>query len=134
MRQIMILAALAILVILCAVKILGRGEVVTITTVSTTGGKHDTPLWIVEIDGKLYLRAGSPKARWLARLENESQIGLKRDRVTRTLHARALRDDRASRTAVNRAMAEKYGLADRVVGFLVDHEQSVPIVLRAPGR
>ncbi|UCE87483.1 MAG: DUF2255 family protein [Deltaproteobacteria bacterium] len=130
MRQIMLFAAVAISVVVGAAEILGRGEVVEITTVEPGGTTRETPLWIVTVGGDRFLRAGSPNAQWLARIEHDPVIWLEVDGVRQRVEAVPLRDDRGARDAVNRAMAEKYGFADTFVGALVDPANSVPILLR----
>ncbi len=133
MRQIMIAAGLAILIVVAAAETLSRGEVVTVTTVAANGAVHDTPLWIVEIDGELYLRSGSRNAQWLARLDHEPIIWMKMKGERQRFHAVPLADDAHARKRVNRAMAEKYSLADRLLGLFVDSRDSVPIALRQGG-
>ena len=127
MRQIMVLAALVITLVVGAVRVLGRGEVVTVTTVAPNGVARDTPLWIVDVQGDLYLRASSPDAQWLAHLESEPDIWLDMRGVRQRARAEALRDEPVTRRLVNDAMEEKYGLADRGVALLFDPSRSVPI-------
>ncbi len=133
MRQIMIAAGLAILILVATAETLSRGEVVTITTVAANGTMHDTPLWIVEIDGELYLRSGSRNAQWLARLDNESIVWIEIKGVRQRFNAVPRADDAHARERVNRAMAKKYGVADRLLGLFVDAGDSVPIALRQSG-
>jgi hypothetical protein len=133
-RQIMLVFAAVIAITVGAAEILGRGEVVDVTTVAPNGITRETPLWIVEVAGDLYLRAGSPNALWLARIENDPLIWLETGGVRQSFEALPLRDDRSVRTSVNRAMAEKYGLADTLVGLLVDPDRSVPILIRPAAR
>ncbi|HKE12292.1 MAG TPA: hypothetical protein VKE73_12065, partial [Myxococcota bacterium] len=42
-------------------------------------------------------------------------------------------DDPATRTAVNKGMAEKYGQADRLISRIFDRTQTVPIRLEPLG-
>jgi hypothetical protein len=121
-RQIMLAFAVAIAITV--------GAVVDVTTVAPNDITRETPLWIVEVGGDLYLRAGSPNAQWLARIENNPLIWLETGGVRQRFEALPLRDDRSVRLSVNRAMAEKYGLADTLVGLLVDPDRSVPILIR----
>ena len=72
--------------------------------------------------------------QWLARIENNPQIWLEMGGVRQRFEALPLRDDRSVRTSVNRAIAEKYGLADTLVGLLVDPDRSVPILIRPAAR
>jgi hypothetical protein len=133
-RQIMVVAALVISLIVGAVRFLGRGEVVTITTVAPNGVARETPLWIVEVGDELYLRAGSPNAQWLVHIDHEPLIWLEMGGVRQRVRAEPLRDELTSQRAVNRAMVAKYGVADRVVGLFFDPAQSVPIVVRPTRR
>jgi hypothetical protein len=56
---------------------LDEGELVTLST--EKGGRlYSTQLWIVEIDGREFVRANRPSARWLARLRANPAVGLRR--------------------------------------------------------
>ncbi len=105
-----------------------EGEVVTLVTRNDAGADQDTALWIVSWNDALYLRASSPRAHWLARLREQPEVTLKRGEAT-LLFTAIPKDDPQTRAAVNERMAEKYGLADRMWGWLGDRTQSVPILL-----
>jgi hypothetical protein len=105
-----------------------EGEVVTLTTVGPGGARYDTQLWVVERPDGLWLRSASPRSQWLDRLRAEPRVELQRDEAV--LYFRALpSDDPALRDDVNRRMAEKYGRADRWLGWIFDRSRSVPIHL-----
>lgn len=131
MRQIMIVTAALVTAVVGAVY-LGSGEVATLTTVGEDGSRVETPLWVVEIDQTYYLRSGSPDAGWLARLERYPQVELEVGGVKRGYRARRLGSEQ-ERAVVNRAMAEKYGVADAVVGLLFDHSDAIPVRLKPAG-
>jgi hypothetical protein len=105
-----------------------EGEVVTLVTKNVDGADFDTQLWIVQLDGHLYIRAGSPHARWLARLRENPLVTLKRG-AEKTPFKAIPQDDPATLKAVNALMAEKYGYADRTLAYIVDRKHSVPILL-----
>ncbi len=106
---------------------LDEGEVVTLHTYDASGQEFETQLWIAEMAGDLYLR-GTPDRRWVARLQTRPDVRLERGGET-SAH-RALRvDDPAIAAAVDAAMAEKYGLADRIAAALFDRRLAVAIRL-----
>ena len=43
------------------------GEVVVLTTTDDTGTAHSTRIWVVDVDGKQWLRSGSPISRQVRR-------------------------------------------------------------------
>jgi hypothetical protein len=105
-----------------------EGEVVTLTTFDRQGRSSVTGLWIVEIDGATYLRAGSPDAAWLQRLRAFPEVELTRAGVTRKVHATPV-EDAALKNAVSWAMREKYGFIDAVLIRIIDHSDAVPILV-----
>ena len=96
-----------------AVLVIGRGEVVRLITHDTVGQALDTELWIADLPDGRYLRAGSSDVKWLGRLESGGAPALEREDQT-VLIETFIVDDTATREAVRAAMAEKYGLADRM--------------------
>lgn len=102
------------------------GERVTLRTTDAAGGTHDTPLWVVELEGDAWLRAGDRESGWVERLRAEPEVELRRDGEWRRYRAE-LAPERTE--AVSALMAEKYGLADRLVGLVRDPEASVAIHL-----
>ena len=102
------------------------GEVVTITTTDATGAQHETHLWIVDSDGHAWLRSGSPKSGWYARLRETPTLELERSGVRAEFTVTAVP---AKREEVNALMHEKYGWADAYVGFFISRADSVPIRL-----
>ena len=128
-RLVLLLAAFVVgAVVLGSIFGVDEGEVVTLTTVASNGARYDTQLWLVERPDGLWLRAGSPHSRWLARLRVEPRVELRRGESV--LYFRALPSDDASvRDDVNHRMAEKYGRADRWLGWIFDRTRSVPIHL-----
>ncbi len=125
------IAAVVALVVISAL-LLDEGEVVTLTTNGPSGAERETQLWIVANGDALYLRASSDGSEWLARVEAAPEVTLDRGEEKRRF--RATPERRAEvRERVNRAMAEKYGFADRLVGLVADAEQSVPVRLEPLG-
>jgi hypothetical protein len=122
--------AVGAVIVLVAVGVLwvDEGEVVTLTTVDDEGRSSVTGLWIVEIDGRTYLRAGSPKAKWLERIRARPEVALTRDDVTEKVRATPI-EDVALRNAVSWAMRDKYGFIDAVLVRIIDHSEAVPILV-----
>lgn len=105
-----------------------EGEVVTLTTQDGGGATYDTQLWVVEIEGRLYLRSASPDAGWLQRLRERPEVVLLRDEEKLTFRA-VLLDGGETTAAVNRAMAAKYGATDRFYSRLFSRERAVVVRL-----
>jgi len=128
LRYLALAAGAAIVLVVVGVAWVDEGEVVTLTTVDDQGRSSVTGLWIVEIGGHLYLRAGSPHAKWLERIRARPVVELTRGGVTQKVRATPI-EDAALRNAVSWAMREKYGLVDAVIVRIIDHSQSVPILV-----
>ena len=124
----MLIIALAIGGVLAGVMLVDEGELVTLHTLGPDGDRYDTQLWVVEEGGEFYLRAHYPGAKWLERARAEPKVELERGDSSQKFLARTV-DDPELRRAVNRAMAEKYGFADRLASSVWDPEKSVPVHL-----
>jgi hypothetical protein len=117
-----------------------EGEVATLSTYAH-GRDHATQVWVVDGEAlpgaspdEIYLRANSPHAGWLARLEASPEVDLERGGEVRPYRAEV--DGAASlREPLNRAIATKYGVADRLLGLVVDPASCVPVrLVPDPGR
>ena len=109
-----------------------EGEVVTLTTLDAGGAAHETQLWVVEIEGQVYLRSASPDTEWLRRLRERPEVVLHRGDPETEIPFRAVPVDGAEdelHDAVDRAMAEKYGAADRFYSRLFPRERSIAVRL-----
>ncbi len=101
------------------------GEVVALDT-----GEHRTRLWVVEDDGALWLRAGTPGAAWLGRIGEGGTVTVERGGAAASY--RATPDRRpARRERIHALMREKYGWADALISLMRDGEGSVPVRLDA---
>jgi hypothetical protein len=128
MRQATLVLGLLLAAVVVGVGWIDEPEVVTLTTYDARDHARETDLWIVEIEGKRYLRADLPGVQWLARLRANPEAELQRDGAHERVRAVPV-DDPAVRAAVGRAMAAKYGLLDRLVGALRDEGRAVPVLL-----
>lgn len=104
------------------------GEVAVLTTRDARGVTVETRVWVVEDAGSAWLRAGQPQSGWLTRLEAEPRVELERGGPPRSFRAIPVRDP-ATRDRVHRLMAEKYGWADRLIGWTRDGTHSVAVRL-----
>jgi len=114
--------------------LIDEGEVVTVTTRDAESQAFETQLWIVQLEGTestegtSYLRANSPRSEWLARARLEPAVELRRGEAVG--HWRIVPEsDPELRRRVNQAMAEKYGLSDRLLVLLFDSAEMVPLRL-----
>jgi len=114
--------------VLAGVMLIDEGEVVTLYTSGPDGDQYGTQLWVIDEGGELYLRAHYGGARWLGRIVDRPQVELRRGKMYCSFRAGPV-DDPEVRRAVNRAMAAKYGLADRLASVVWDPERSVPVHL-----
>jgi len=107
-----------------SVLVIGRGEVVRLITQDTVGQPIDTQLWIADLPDGIYLRAGSSDVKWLSRLESGGAPALEREDQTVLIETFIVKDTNI-REAVRAAMAEKYGLADRIWGAIHSNKSAV---------
>src|SRR5262245_22113333 len=128
MRQLTLALGILLAVVAIGSGWLREGEVVQLTTYDACNHGHETDLWIVDVDGQLYLRADLPGAEWLERLRARPEAELRRDGTRERVRAETI-DDRARCEAVDRAMAEKYGFVDRLVGAVRDEDRTVAVLL-----
>ena len=111
--------------------LLDEGQVVTLLT-EEGDREYETHLWIVELDGHLYIRANRPDAEWLDRIQGDPEVGLRwRDELGEEVelyHVRRVKDA-SIRDRVARALAQKHGFADRVRSWLTDGKDSIVMEL-----
>ncbi len=117
-----VIGGFALLSIITATPLVG--EVVTLHTRGADAEWETTPLWIVEIDGSEYLRAGQPEGSgWVTRLRANPEVRLERDGQLREVRLIA---DGSQLQLVNQKMSERYGWADDFVGLMGDRSGSLP--------
>ncbi|MEE3331972.1 MAG: hypothetical protein VX246_13990 [Myxococcota bacterium] len=120
-------ASIASVLVLMAV-LLPQGEVVTLHTRDSEGNGYSTQLWIVELGSGLYLRSGADNAGWLSRAREFPDVELSREAGDTSVLAVVV-DDPVVKSALNAAMAEKYGIANRIFDWMVDIETTVAVRL-----
>ncbi len=104
------------------------GEVIVLTTADAAGEQVETRLWVVNHEGADYLRGG-PESGWLLRINAQPEVEVKYEAGTRRYHAVPVPGDAALRERINALMAEKYGLADRLIDLVREPDGVIPIRL-----
>lgn len=104
-----------------------RTEVAELRTFDAAGRPHDTKLWIVDLEGRPWVRIARPGRSWGEQLRANPEVELTRGDVT-TLCRAVIVADEAEWRAVDRAFAAKYGWVDWWYG-LVLRSEPVPVRL-----
>ncbi len=104
-----------------------RTEVAELRTFDAAGRPHDTKLWIVDLEGRPWVRIARPGRSWGEQLRANPEVELTRGDVT-TLCRAVIVADEAEWRAVDRAFATKYGWVDWWYG-LVLRSEPVPVRL-----
>lgn len=128
MRKLLLLVvalAVAFVLALALASELG-GEVVTLYTQDSAGAERSTSLWVVDREGFQYLRAGDAGSAWLERLRAQPAVRLERGGRTGRYQAILAPD---LTPAIDAQMAEKYGLADRMISLMRNPEHSMAVRL-----
>lgn len=102
------------------------GEVVVLSTQGAGDEPEETRLWVVDLDGFQYLRAGQPGSAWLKRLQATPRVGVERGDVRMAYNAIPEPERRAQ---INDMMAAKYGWADAFIGKLFGRDGAIPVRL-----
>ena len=124
----MLLGGLAVVAVVLAAIWVEEGEVATLVTFDSRQQAFDTDLWIVDIEGRSYVRAADPEADWLGRLLARPEAQLRRNGVVSWVRG-VPSDDPAAREAVNRAMRRKYGSVDRALAWVRERSCCTPVWL-----
>ncbi len=121
-------AMVALIVILFALQIAASeaGEVVEITTIDAAGAPHETRVWIVDSNGRAWIRSGSETSGWYTRLKQTPTLDVERDGRRTTFSAVA---DPAAIDSINALMREKYGWADAYIGAFFPRKHAIALRL-----
>lgn len=103
-----------------------KGEVVQLMTRDPEGQQRETDLWITEVEEQTFIRAGSSRVAWLSRLASSEPAYLRREGQVIEIESQMVNDPEL-RARVDRAMAEKYGLADDIWSVV---RSSSPVAIR----
>jgi hypothetical protein len=128
-RWLIAVAALGLGAVLLSL-VLDEGEVAHLESRDASGQVSDVDVWIVEIDGVLYLRANNRDADWVSRVLAGSEIELRREAGTSSVRA-TVQADPLFRQRVDRAMALKYGIAENLWDWVVNPDETLVLRLDA---
>jgi len=103
------------------------GEVVVLHARDAAGEVVTTRLWVVDHEGRQYLRVGADGSGWYSRLTADPDVELARGGAPEPYRAVP---EPASSAAVNDLMQAKYGWRDDLIGAMVGgRDGSIPIRL-----
>lgn len=97
-------------------------DTVVIETRDAEGETHDTTIWIVEVEGSVFIRTGD--TRWYRRLSETWTARLRAAGSVHPVRARLVEDPEL-RAAVQERYREKYGFTDRLVGWVTFGEPRI---------
>jgi hypothetical protein len=103
------------------------GEVVLLSTTGPDSVTQRTPLWVVEHEGTQWLRTRSDKTQWFVRLQSDPRVELERAGATAVYRATAVPE---ATLKINALVAEKYGLADRIVPLIAPWVRGQAVAIR----
>ena len=103
-----------------------RVEVVELFTESESGEQKVTRLWIVDHNGRPYLRAGHDQSAWYMQLNSMTTVKLTRNETTLIYQAHPEAELKAT---INGLMQAKYTWGDSYIGMLFGRDDSIPIRL-----
>jgi hypothetical protein len=124
----MVAVGMAIALAVLAIGWVDEGEVATLAITDAQARVFEKKLWIVDLEGAVYVRSGAADDHWLERLEGRPQARLDRNGGSVSVRGTAVADP-AVWDAVNRAMSRKYGRFDRVLRWLHGPAGFVPVRL-----
>ncbi|HKC52623.1 MAG TPA: hypothetical protein VKF60_17675 [Myxococcota bacterium] len=115
------------LILLSALVLLGLGtylagertEVAVLRSYEADGTPKDTKMWIVDYDGKPYVRIGRPGRGWGERLKANPEVELTRRGGAPSPRVAAVVAEPDTIRAVEHAFREKYGWVDWWFGLVV---------------
>ena len=105
-----------------------RVEVVTLVALDAQGAPQTTRLWVVDDEGKAYLRVGADGSGWYDRILANDSIAVVRDGMSADYTVEA-RPGKSAR--INQLMRSKYTWGDVFIGLLTGgREGSIPLELQ----
>lgn len=134
-----IVMGIVVAVLLLALGVLGlqvaaseRVEVVELSSQGDDGQFVTTRLWIVDLDGLAYLRAGDEGSGWYRRVSANPVVQLTRNGTAASYRATP-RPNLVDR--INQLMQDKYTWGDSLIGVLVgERDSAIPIELEVLDR
>jgi len=106
---------------------LEQSGVAIVETHASDGSVRKTHVWTVELDGSLWLEAGSPKNAWFADLGRDPHLRLSAAGESRDAVAEIVPEKSAE---IRAALRAKYGWRDAWIQMLVNANRSTAVRLR----
>jgi hypothetical protein len=125
----LVASLLGVLVLFSVVLIVASeaGEVVVIRSTSD-GETLETRIWVIDAADGLLVRGTDSKA-WVLAARQAGEVELERDGIARRYHV-IEQTGADARRRINDLMRAKYGLADRMIGWLRDYDSTVSLKLK----
>jgi hypothetical protein len=102
------------------------GEVVVIHIANEQGEEQSTRIWVMDLDGKLYVRGG--EGSWPTRAI--AHPDLKLERAAGTLPYKAVRlMDQELHGRLNRLFRDEYGFGDAIISYMVGDPERLGAVI-----
>ena len=106
-------------------------EVVSLRTLDGQGHTHDTKLWIVDHEGRPWVRGVRPTLSWVERIRANPRVELIRNGKS-AVYIASIVETADEKRAIDEAIAAKYGWVDRWYELFVRHD-TIPIRLDPAG-
>ena len=87
---------------------------VVVVTLDPDGDERATTVWLVEVDGRGFIRTGG--TRWFANLERDPELRLRAGGAEYSLRSVRI-DDAELEARIDAAFRAKYGVSDRFVSL-----------------
>jgi hypothetical protein len=123
-------AAVAVAGVVLAWWVLESSGVAVVETRKPDGGTRETHVWYVRAEGGVWLEAGRPVHPWYRDLRRDPRLVIRADDLEGTFVAEIV-PGKAAHDRVRALLREKYGLRDRILGWVVDTSPSIAIRLEA---
>jgi len=130
-RRIALIALSALFLLVLGTWIAGeQTEVARLRTFNAAGASHETKLWVVDLDGRPYVRIGRAGRGWGEQLKAHPEVDLIRASGAIPCTASIVTDD-SLHDAVDEAFAVKYGWVDWWYGVVLRRD---PVTVRLDPR
>jgi len=127
LRSLLLVGGFSLIALVTGLAWVDSGEIGVLLGEGMREHRVEARLWIVEVDGRSYVRAATPQASWVGRVLG-GPVRLQRGDTTRLVRAVPVQDAN-TRRAVDAAMRRKYGALDWAYGVLHGGEASLPVRL-----
>jgi len=113
---------------------LESGGVATLETHGPDGRVRSTHVWYAEVDGELWLEAGTPENGWYVDVQRDALVTFSADGTSGRFVAEPV-EGAAAHEQIRSLLRVRYGWRDRWVALLFDTSRSVAVRLEPePGR